>query len=100
NLTDPAFGTYGLWIASWGVAAPTVPAPWQIWACWQTGSGPVPGVAGACDLDEFNGADSAQFKAYGKPPRPPEKQPTNDDLGYLTRFLLAEPPNLKGLDDA
>jgi MYXO-CTERM domain-containing protein len=47
-----------LWIASWGVTCPDVPAPFTTWAFWQySDTGTVPGfaTAGSADLDQFNG---------------------------------------------
>jgi GH25 family lysozyme M1 (1,4-beta-N-acetylmuramidase) len=52
-----------LWVAHWGVAAPTLPAnDWQGngWTIWQYGNcGNVPGISGCVDLDWFNGLDFA-----------------------------------------
>jgi GH25 family lysozyme M1 (1,4-beta-N-acetylmuramidase) len=46
-----------LWVAHWGVAAPTVPAPWQGWTFWQhTSTGTCPGVTGSADLNRFSGS--------------------------------------------
>lgn len=48
---DAATG-FKLWIAHWGVASPTVPAGWQSWAGWQTGSsGAIAGINGRVDTD-------------------------------------------------
>jgi len=48
-----------LWVAHWGVNAPTVPAQnWggRSWTFWQyTNCGSVPGISGCVDLDRFNG---------------------------------------------
>ena len=58
-LADAGYRT--LWIAHWGVAAPTVPANnWggRGWTFWQyTSCGAVPGISGCVDLDRFNGTD-------------------------------------------
>jgi GH25 family lysozyme M1 (1,4-beta-N-acetylmuramidase) len=49
-----------LWIAHWGVSAPTVPAGdwdgrgWEIWQ--RTSTGHVPGIVGNVDLDQLAGA--------------------------------------------
>ena len=52
-----------LWVAHWGVAAPTLPAnDWQGngWTIWQHDNcGDVPGIIGCVDLDWFNGLDFA-----------------------------------------
>lgn len=52
-----------LWVAHWGVAAPTLPAnDWQGygWTIWQHDNcGDVPGIGGCVDLDWFDGLDFA-----------------------------------------
>jgi lysozyme len=64
-LADAGYKT--LWVAHWGVAAPTVPANnWggKGWTFWQyTSSGTVPGISGRVDLDRYNGTDLA-LQAY------------------------------------
>lgn len=48
-----------LWVAHWGVNAPTVPAQnWggRSWSFWQySNCGSVPGISGCVDVDRFNG---------------------------------------------
>lgn len=45
-------GGYGLWVAHWDVAVPSVPEPWRDWSCWQTRSrGTVDGITGRVDLN-------------------------------------------------
>jgi lysozyme len=46
-----------LWVAQWNVALPhPLPAGWTDWSFWQdTDSGSVPGIAGAVDLNWWNG---------------------------------------------
>jgi GH25 family lysozyme M1 (1,4-beta-N-acetylmuramidase) len=50
-----------LWVAHWGVSAPTVPANnWggRGWTFWQySNCGSVPGISGCVDLDRYNGLD-------------------------------------------
>jgi GH25 family lysozyme M1 (1,4-beta-N-acetylmuramidase) len=50
-----------LWVAHWGVTAPTVPANnWggRGWTFWQySNCGSVPGISGCVDLDRYNGID-------------------------------------------
>jgi GH25 family lysozyme M1 (1,4-beta-N-acetylmuramidase) len=50
-----------LWVAHWGVSAPTVPASnWggRGWTFWQySNCGSVPGISGCVDLDRYNGTD-------------------------------------------
>lgn len=84
-------GQYGLAIASWGVTAPTLPPAWPFWAIWQySAQGSVPGIAGAVDLDRFNGTID-QLRAYGIQPRPAPPAPTNDDLEQMHRLVDALP---------
>jgi GH25 family lysozyme M1 (1,4-beta-N-acetylmuramidase) len=58
-LADAGYKT--LWIAHWGVAAPTVPANnWggRGWTFWQySNCGTVPGISGCVDLDRYHGTD-------------------------------------------
>ena len=60
-LADAGYKT--LWVAHWGVSAPTVPAQnWggNGWTFWQyTSDGSVPGISGRVDLDRYNGTDFA-----------------------------------------
>lgn len=50
------FSRYPLWIAEYGVSAPTLPAGWNAWMFWQhTQHGTVAGVAGEVDLDVYAG---------------------------------------------
>jgi GH25 family lysozyme M1 (1,4-beta-N-acetylmuramidase) len=59
SLADAGYKT--LWIAHWGVSAPTVPAQnWggRGWTFWQYDNcGSVPGISGCVDLDRYNGTD-------------------------------------------
>jgi GH25 family lysozyme M1 (1,4-beta-N-acetylmuramidase) len=58
-LADAGYKT--LWIAHWGVTAPTVPANnWggRGWTFWQySNCGTVPGISGCVDLDRYHGTD-------------------------------------------
>ncbi len=58
NVTSAEFTGYPLWIPSWGVDCPNLPDnAWSTWAFHQYSStGMVAGVAGAVDLDKFNGS--------------------------------------------
>ena len=59
GLGTTAFGAYPLWIAEYGVAAPTLPSGWSAWTYWQSSqSGTVGGITGAVDLDVFNGSEA------------------------------------------
>jgi GH25 family lysozyme M1 (1,4-beta-N-acetylmuramidase) len=45
---------YPLWVANWGVDAPTVPGTWDAWRGWQkTSDGAVAGIDGRVDRDTF-----------------------------------------------
>ena len=50
------FARNPLWIAQYTTLCPDLTPPWSTWAFWQhTDKGTVPGIAGAVDLDRFNG---------------------------------------------
>jgi lysozyme len=67
SLGTSAFGRYPLWVAEYGVQSPKLPAGWASWAFWQfSESGTVAGIAGAVDLDLFNGS-LAELQALTKP---------------------------------
>jgi GH25 family lysozyme M1 (1,4-beta-N-acetylmuramidase) len=61
TLADKGYKT--LWIAHWGVSAPTVPASnWggHGWTFWQYDDcGSVSGISGCVDVDKYNGTDLA-----------------------------------------
>jgi lysozyme len=55
-----------LWIANYTTLCPDIPPGWSDWTFWQTsGSGAVPGITGAVDMDKFNGS-LAQLQAMTK----------------------------------
>lgn len=59
----PDLAQYPLWVASYSLSPPRVPAPWQDWVLWQyTGSGQAPGVDGQCDRSRYRGT-LRQFRA-------------------------------------
>ncbi len=62
---DPgAFSSYPLWVAEYGVTAPTLPIGWPGWTFWQyTQSGTLAGVSGSVDQDWFQGT-SADLKRW------------------------------------
>jgi len=63
-------------VANWGPSCPTVPGGWSGWTAWQyADDGSVPGISGAVDLDEFNGA-LTDLQSYARPPDTPPR-------GYL-----------------
>jgi hypothetical protein len=57
QLASPrGFAGYPLFVANWGVSCPDLPPAWRTWKAWQwSATGSVPGIAGATDLDVFNG---------------------------------------------
>ncbi|GAB1646359.1 GH25 family lysozyme [Krasilnikovia sp. MM14-A1259] len=56
--------TNPLWIAHYGVSAPSIPGGWPWQTFWQyTSTGTVPGISGSVDLDVFNGSYS-QLKKF------------------------------------
>lgn len=54
-----AFDANPLWIADYGVSAPSLPAGFSRWELWQSGVGSAGGITGPADLDEFDGGLSA-----------------------------------------
>jgi lysozyme len=66
STVGSTFHAYALWVANYGATCPTMPASWTAWSFWQTSSsGGVDGIAGAVDLDDFNGM-LADVMAFGK----------------------------------
>lgn len=68
--TNPAFAKAGncaglepwfLWLASYGVSKPTVPAPWKTWTMWQNSGATL-------DTDRYNGTE-AQLLAFTRMPK-------------------------------
>ncbi len=65
GLGTSAFGTYPLWIAQYGVAAPTLPAGWALYDFWQhSETGQVAGIQGNVDLNVFSGSLAALQGAF------------------------------------
>ena len=65
------FGSYPLWVASWGASCPTMPSGWSQWQFWQySDTGTINGISGGVDHDEFNGS-LADLKAWANPNPPP-----------------------------
>jgi lysozyme len=65
GLGTTAFSNYPLWIAQYGVAAPTLPAGWALWDFWQhSETGDVQGIQGSVDLNVFSGSLAALQKAF------------------------------------
>jgi lysozyme len=56
NQVPASLAAYPLWIADYGVAAPTLPNGWSTWLLWQySESGAVQGIGSPVDLDLVNG---------------------------------------------
>ena len=56
SVGDAKFPGYPLWVAGYVNHCPDVPLGWDTWSFWQTSStGQVRGIAGAVDLNTFNG---------------------------------------------
>lgn len=65
-------GKYRLWIANYGVSAPTIPTPWANHLMWQyTSTGHVNGVGGYVDLNKLIGGQAAlaDLRINGLPKR-------------------------------
>ncbi|HSK81019.1 MAG TPA: GH25 family lysozyme [Thermoanaerobaculia bacterium] len=58
GLGTSQFGGYPLWVAEYGVAAPSpLPAGWRQWSFWQfSQTGRIGGIRGEVDLDLFRGS--------------------------------------------
>jgi lysozyme len=55
-LSEPDWAEYDLWVAHYGVDAPSLPCGWDEWTFWQhSDHGQVPGISAATDLNRFNG---------------------------------------------
>jgi lysozyme len=64
-------GSYPLWIASYGVSSPQVPAGWSRYTIWQyTSSGSVPGIAGNVDMNQLAARLSLASITYKPAPAP------------------------------
>ena len=51
-----SLAAYPLWVAHYAVQCPEMPAGWASWQFWQrSDKGTVAGIAGAVDLDQFDG---------------------------------------------
>ena len=71
------FGSYPLWIASYGVASPQLPAGWSRYTIWQhSSSGSVPGIPGSVDLNQLGARITLASITYpAKPPLPKHNYP-------------------------
>jgi lysozyme len=65
SLGTSAFGGHPLWVAEYGVTAPTLPSGWAVWDFWQTSeTGSVAGIQGSVDLDVFSGSLAELRQAF------------------------------------
>ncbi len=56
SVGNAKFPGYPLWVAAYVNHCPDLPSDWDRWSFWQTSSsGQVGGIAGAVDLNSFNG---------------------------------------------
>ena len=68
-LDAPHWPDYDLWVANYGVEAPSLPGAWDNWTLWQySDHGDVPGIGGATDLDWFNGSYDELLAYAGEEP--------------------------------
>jgi len=74
---SPDWGKYDLWVAHYGVLAPSLPVGWSEWMFWQySEKGQVPGIGPATDLDWFAGSYDDLLAYAGQRPEPePEPEP-------------------------
>ncbi|MDT7539101.1 MAG: lysozyme [Actinomycetota bacterium] len=73
-----AYTSYPLWIANYGVSAPTT-LTWPQWTFWQyTSTGTVDGIStpGGTDVDQFNGSSQMLNDLALGPPAQPAPGPT------------------------
>jgi hypothetical protein len=87
----PELARFPLWLAAYTGEMPDPPAPWQTIAFWQhTDEASVPGVAGPCDRNLFNGP-ADHLKLYGKPgaegPIVGVPEQAGDELGALRNLV-------------
>lgn len=96
--TDAYWRQYPLWVARWGVTAPSVFAPWTDWLFWQYGTPVIiPSEWGVeskeIDADRFNG-DRAKFRAtFGiADPEPiPDPDPIPEQYPPVIRVVSISP---------
>jgi lysozyme len=87
GLGEPSqFSAYPLWWANPGVSCPDIYPPWSNWTIWQYGSPNVPGVSGACDVDEFNGSLAQLQQLANSEGLPPISQVSGNDAITLVNW--------------
>jgi lysozyme len=71
TATDTVLSQCWLWLARYSETPPEVPPVWPTWSMWQyTQEGRVPGIAGPCDRDRFNGDLDGLRRLWGVAPAP------------------------------
>jgi GH25 family lysozyme M1 (1,4-beta-N-acetylmuramidase) len=71
NVGTSEFDHHPLWLAAYVNGCPNTPDAWDDWRIWQhSGSGTVPGISGAVDLNLFNGTE-AELAQLASPPNSP-----------------------------
>lgn len=77
-LESAEWAAYDLWVANYGVSAPSLPAGWSEWRFWQhSDRGQVPGIAAATDLNWFAGSyDDLLVYVNAEPEPDSEPQPS------------------------
>jgi hypothetical protein len=89
-LPSPDWATYDLWVANYGVSAPTLFDSWESWTFWQySEKGVVPGVSSRyTDLNWFAGSYDDLLVYAGKEPGPsPSPQP---EVGLRARIAVSK----------
>jgi hypothetical protein len=73
-----------LWVAQWDAKSPSRVGNWPSWSFWQySATGSVPGVAGAIDLNRFNGSLEDLHVYVTRTTTPDEAKPPCFDLTTL-----------------
>jgi hypothetical protein len=89
---DTAFGAYPLWLASYGVTNPALPAGWNNYTIWQYGQGTVAGISG---IDEDELGPVLQVAQAGKAVGPVRLRTLNSLAGQpVTYSATGLPPGL------
>jgi GH25 family lysozyme M1 (1,4-beta-N-acetylmuramidase) len=89
---DTAFSAYPLWLASYGVTNPALPAGWNNYTIWQYGQGTVDGISGI-DQDELGPV--LQVTQAGKAIGTVRLRTLNSLAGQAVTYLAAGlPPGL------
>jgi len=57
-----AFSGYPLWLASYGVTNPGLPAGWNNYTIWQYGGADISGISGTTDVDQLGPGQSQGFQ--------------------------------------